>query len=212
VATRGGIRVHADAQRIAALRDEFARHDVVRLPRFLAPDLLGRVRREIDAGTFVPREDAEIALELHLPESRAFDLLDFVMNSADLFAFVRDVTSCASIRCFTGRIYRFDPHAPHHDSWHDDTGGGTGDRLIGFSLNLGRAFHGGAFQLRRKDAPEKVVEIANTGDGDAFLFRISVGLEHRVASVEGEHAKTAFAGWFRAGVFDPSALFAKPVS
>ncbi|HKR64114.1 MAG TPA: 2OG-Fe(II) oxygenase [Thermoanaerobaculia bacterium] len=209
VATRAGIRIHADSARVSALREEFATRHVLRLPRFLDAELLERARREIAGGTFIPREDEGIAVELNLPESRALDLLLFAMHSPALFAFIRSITSCESIGGFTGRIYRFDPHTPHHDSWHDDTAGGTGDRLIGFSLNLGSAYRGGVFQLRRKEAPEEIVEIANTGEGDAFLFRIARELEHRVTPVIGEHAKTAFAGWFRAGVFDPRALFAE---
>jgi len=97
VATRSGIRVHADPARVAALREEFAARHVLRLPRFLDTELLDRARREIDAGTFVPREDEGIAVELNLPESRALDLLLFAMNSAELFAFIREVTNCASM-------------------------------------------------------------------------------------------------------------------
>jgi hypothetical protein len=41
-------------------------------------------------------------------------------------------------------------------------------------------------------------EIANTGRGDAFLFRISEAYVHQVKPVQGTAHKTAFAGWFRA--------------
>jgi hypothetical protein len=39
--------------------------------------------------------------------------------------------------------------------------------------------------------------VANTGPGDALLFRIARHLTHRVTPVDGTADKTAFAGWFR---------------
>jgi hypothetical protein len=209
-ATRGGIRIDADDAQLDALHDEFARAHVVRLPRFLDDGLLARVRAEIDRGEFVPREDKDIAVELSLQPCRAHDVLSFVMNAPQLFAFIRRMTDCASIGSFTGRIYRFDPRVAHHDSWHDDTA--AGGRLIGFSLNLGDSYRGGVFQLREKAQPESIVEIANIGAADAFIFRIDNALQHRVTPVEGEQSKTAFAGWFIEGEFDAGRLFAEPRS
>ena len=195
VATRRGIVVRADAARVGALRDAFARRHVVRLPHFLEDDLLARVQSSVDEGTFAPREDAGIAVELCLEPSRALDILTFVMNAPQMFDFVRAISGCAPIEVFAGRIYRFDPTVAHHDSWHDDTA--AGGRLVGCSLNLSREHYcGGAFQLREKAQPDDVVEIDNNGAGDAFLFRIAPELQHRVLPVSGENAKTAFAGWF----------------
>jgi hypothetical protein len=42
-----------------------------------------------------------------------------------------------------------------------------------------------------------LAEIANTGWGDAMLFRTSKQLQHRVTDVVGNEPKTAFAGWFK---------------
>jgi hypothetical protein len=193
-ATRGGVVVNGS---LDSLRHAFARDHVVRLPRFLSAELLQMIGERIAAGTFSPREDAGIAIELCLDENRALDLLAFVMHAPALIEGVRAITGCAPIATFAGRVYRFDPHVAHHDSWHDDAASGA--RLVGFSLNLGGPFRGGEFQLRAKAAPEDVVTIANTGPGHAILFRIDPALQHRVRAVEGETAKTAFAGWFLAG-------------
>jgi len=197
-ATRRGVIVGDDD--LDAAREQFARHHVLRLPHFLDDDLLARVRDGIAHGTFTPREDKDIAVELCLEPGRALHLLTFVMNAPPLFDAVRRITGCASIGCFTGRIYRFDPRVAHHDSWHDDMA--AGGRLIGFSLNLGEPYRGGLFQLREKANHDAITEIANTNPGDAFLFRIDERLQHRVTSVEGDAPKTAFAGWFIEGVFD----------
>jgi hypothetical protein len=194
-ATRGGVFV--DAGSLAVLRQAFTRDHVVRLPRFLSPELLRMLDAHLSAGTFAPREDAGIAIELCLEESRALDLLAFVMHAPALVDAVRQITGCAAVTGFTGRIYRFDPHVAHHDSWHDDAA--SGQRLAGFSLNLGGPFRGGEFQLRAKAEVDNILTIANTGPGDAILFRIDPALQHRVRAVEGEAAKTAFAGWFLSG-------------
>ena len=39
-------------------------------------------------------------------------------------------------------------------------------------------------------------EVANTGLGDAVVFRVSRTLEHRNTKIRGKVAKTAFSGWF----------------
>jgi hypothetical protein len=182
----------------AALRADFDRDHVVRLPRFLGEELLARVERLVAEGEFALREDAGIATELCLQPGRALDLLLFVMNAPRLWEALREVTGIAEHASFGGRVYRFDPAVAHHDSWHDDSAGGK--RLVGISVNLGREpFRGGEFQIRPKAERERIVTIANTGPGDAIVFRIAPELQHRVRPVEGTVPKTALAGWFSAG-------------
>ncbi|MEA2490011.1 MAG: hypothetical protein QOH21_1803 [Acidobacteriota bacterium] len=186
---------------VAALRDTFAREHVVRLPGCLGDELLARVERHIAEGTFAVREDAGIAVELCLQPCRALDLLLFVMNAPRLWEAVQEVTGIGGPASFGGRVYRFDPAVEHHDSWHDDSAGGG--RLVGISVNLGRVpFRGGEFEIRAKGEPERIVSVANTGAGDAIVFRIAPELQHRVRPVVGDVPKTALAGWFSAGAGD----------
>ena len=42
-----------------------------------------------------------------------------------------------------------------------------------------------------------LIQVANTGLGDAIIFRLRSDLEHLATDVEGTIEKTAFAGWFR---------------
>ena len=58
-------------------------------------------------------------------------------------------------------------------------------------------FQGGRFQLTHAGHDEVETEIANTGPGDAILFRIHGDLRHRVSAVEGPVPRVAFAGWFQ---------------
>jgi hypothetical protein len=86
-----------------------------------------------------------------------------------------------------------EPHG-HADDWHNDAMAG---RLIAMSLNLSpRGFNGGVFEMRERKSRRMLAEIANTGLGDAILFRLSRDFEHRVSAVETGEPKTAFAGWF----------------
>ena len=50
--------------------------------------------------------------------------------------------------------------------------------------------------MRERDTRRVIFELANTGPGDAVLFRISEKLEHMVTAVEGDEPRTVFAGWF----------------
>jgi hypothetical protein len=191
----GGVEVAPDS--LASLQQTFATQHVVRLQRFLAPSLLSRVQKEVSDSIFELREDAGIARELCLQSGRAMQLLTFVMNAPLLLDAVRAITQQDSVALFSGRIYRFDPRVAHHDSWHDDTA--AGGRLAGFSLNLGDSFEGGEFEIRDKSMASPSITIANTGPGDAILFRVAPTHEHRVRSVRGLQPKTAMAGWFVSG-------------
>jgi hypothetical protein len=120
----------------------------------------------------------------------------FLINDEKLFQVIQDVTRCDRIRCFEGRVYRVNPGPEHYDSWHNDIGE---DRLVGMSINLSReTYSGGVLQIRDHDTHEVVSEASNTGFGDAIIFRLSRGLQHRITEVDGKTPKTAFAGWFRA--------------
>ncbi len=93
------------------------------------------------------------------------------------------------------RLYRMVPGHRHYLGWHDD---GIGNRLIGMSVNLtDGTFEGGEFQIRdRRSKGDPTNTVANTGPGDAFLFRIGRAFEHRVRAVRGAIPKDTFVGWF----------------
>jgi hypothetical protein len=92
------------------------------------------------------------------------------------------------------------PNSGHYDSWHDDD---IKNRLVGISINLSPLqFCGGVFQIREQGSKRLIMQIANTGLGDAILFRISGDLEHQVTEITGNQPKTAFAGWFQSGELD----------
>lgn len=163
------------------------------LKGFLAPPLLLQVQLQLERGDWYERDHGAIASELCLRTDATVGLLHFLVNDPLVFTTVGAITGVTGLSCFGGRVYRRLPGS-HHDSWHADTMAG---REVGMSLNLGTtAFEGGAFEIRDENTQVLRGAIANTGQGDAILFSIAEGLEHRMAPLGGSHHKTAFAGWF----------------
>jgi 2OG-Fe(II) oxygenase superfamily len=191
--TRSGLAASRDV--IPALYAEFQATHCIRLRELLHPDLLSFLAERLTAGTWSERVHGEIAVEDVLDDIPARSLLHFLVNNRGFRCLVQEITGCGPLTTFGGRVYRLTPNSGHYDSWHDDT---QGDRLVGMSVNLSlSSYSGGLFQLRERASGRMLAEIANTGLGDAILFRISKKLEHCVSEVEGDVPKTAFAGWFQ---------------
>jgi 2OG-Fe(II) oxygenase superfamily len=190
--TRRGSVWHDDGA-LPGLRDEFTTHHSVLLPALVEPQLLARIQADIARAQFREFAHGAIATELKMQPNASIGLLQFLVNDRALYRLVENVSGCRPIRMFQGRVYRRLP-GQHHDSWHTDV---HEERLVGMSLNLSaEPYEGGAFEIRRADTERLLVSIANTGLGDAHLFRISPALEHRVTDVRGTRPKTAYAGWF----------------
>ncbi len=182
------------------LRAAFEVHHCVQLRGLLDPELAHLIRSRIDDTQFYERPHDEIATEECLADSTLQATLVFLINDDAFFDAVRRITGCDRFKGFWGRIYRMLPDRAHFDSWHDDV---DGDRVVGMSVNLSAGeFRGGEFQIRERGSERPRHQIANTGLGDAVLFRIDESLEHRVARLEGTVPKIAFAGWFVSAYYD----------
>lgn len=195
--TRAGTR-RGDRETVAGMRAAFDRQHLVRLPSFIAPDLLAVLETVIERAEFQLRTHpaAHGATDAFIGEPDVRWLLMFVMNDPQLFAIVRDLTGCGEIGFFNPFVYKIVPGEGHFDTWHDDAGGGN--RLVGISVNLGRRpFEGGVLQIRAKGTDAIIHSERNTGFGDALLFRIDGSLEHVVTEVTGTAPRIALAGWFQ---------------
>jgi hypothetical protein len=189
-------KVIADPEDVERWKLEFRERHCVVLPRLLDVPLLDFLVERLERGRWIDNVNEDVGREIVLFDARATGLLHFGMNAPFFLKAVQEITGCGPLTRFEGRVYRFIPNSGHHAEWHSDSGNG----LIGMSLNLSqRAFQGGLFQLRDVQTKRVLAEIANTGWGNAMLFRISKHLQHRVTEVIGEQSKTAFAGWFKSG-------------
>jgi len=195
--TKRGVILQPAPGWIEGLQKDFAEHQCILLPRLIDTDIMQFIYVQMGNARFLPREYKGIGLETYLPSDASVSTLHFIMNSPEFLRLVERVTSCGPIGLFWGRIYRMEPTEGHYTSWHDDVIEGD-PRLLALSLNLSpEAFAGGELELRDEKSKQLFCRIANTGFGDAIIFRIAATLEHRVEPVRGTIPKTAYAGWFR---------------
>ena len=195
--TRSGLRMSAPDE-VSGLADSFSRNHAVRVPRFVEPVLLETVSRLIASARFRERVHDHLdppAVDLALDDPDAHSRLLVLFNDAGLFRFIDAVTGCGSLGGFEGTAYRMLPHRHHLASWHDDVKDG---RMAAMTLNLSpHGYAGGVLQLRQTGSAAVLHEVANIGYGDAVVFRIGRGFEHRVTPIEEGPPKIAWAGWFR---------------
>ena len=192
--TRVGTVCNASEEELQGLRQEFERRQCLLLPGFLEPQLLAFLRRRLDQDEFYERLHNDTRLELCLKEEATHGLVHFLLNDPALFLLLQKITGCGRIGRFYGRVYRMVPGAGHYDSWHDDA---FENRMITISVNLSREiYHGGVLQIRDRKTQRMLHEVANTGFGDAVVFRVDRHLQHRVTDVETGAEKAALSGWF----------------
>ena len=207
--TRTGTHV-APAATLASARRDFSAARLIRLPAFIAPDLLTSLADALERARWEPRihvignawatgtdpdPSAEPwAADLHLRDDAVTSSLVFLLNDMVLFAAVEAMTGCDPIRSFVPNVYKIVPGGGHYDDWHTDM---DGARMVALSVNVGRVpFEGGTLQVRRRDTQDLVHQLHNGVFGDALLMAIAPDLEHRLTPVTGTAPRVAVAGWF----------------
>ncbi len=187
--------VTSDRDDIARLREEFRAVNCVHIPQLLHPSLLAFLQRRLEQCQWVSMSHGEIGVDHMTKDPAAVHLCHFAVNLPTFRRLMEEITGSGPFTEFRGRLYRMESSDGHYDGWHDDA---MSNRLVGMSINLSPlGYKGGLFQLRKSGDKEMLFQIANTGFGDALVFKISQELQHRVSDVEGDNPKTAFAGWFR---------------
>jgi 2-oxoglutarate-Fe(II)-dependent oxygenase superfamily protein len=185
-----------DAAECAALAAHFAARHWVRLPGVLDPDLLADVQARVARAEFVAREHTNVSppsVDLCMVPNAAVALLELAFNDPAVLRAVAAITGCRPIARFGGFIYRLTPASGQQHHWHNDLVEG---RLVAMSVNLGPGtYEGGLLELRDRASETVLDRLANTGPGDALLFRIDAALQHRATAVTAG-IKTAFAGWY----------------
>jgi hypothetical protein len=192
---KSGIQVSLTAETIDSLRQHFQLHHYIRLPKLLSEELLEEFHQQIENSEWQERIHEHIGVEVCLADPGIAALLNFLWNDQEFFRLIERITGCERIGSFDGRVYRMIPNSGHYDSWHTDNGE---DRLVALSMNLTKdLYQGGVLQIRHQSSLEPPTQVPNTEFGNAIVFRIESGFEHRITSIEGSTAKTAFAGWFK---------------
>jgi hypothetical protein len=184
---------------IARLRLEFAETGCALMPGFLAPDIVRPLMEWVKSARFEETQETDhhrgvFGTTLAAPGTEpALFLLKFILNRKDLYRFSEEVTGCERIANFHGRLHRTVANTSQHIDWHQDLVEG---RTLGISINLSsEVYTGGVFEIR--DPGRRVTAAVRRGDpGDACLFRIDRGWQHRLTTVE-SGCRTVGVGWFR---------------
>lgn len=193
--SKTGISSFPSPESMRLLSEQFEQQHYVMLTQFLDKMLLKFVQDEVSHGVFYTKTHDEFGKELCLTPNIASALLSFLLNNCKVFQFIQAVTRCENIGSFQGRVYQTAPGLGHHDEWHNDM---IENRLVAISINLStEIFAGGSLQIRDRRSEHVMQRIANTGFGDAVVFRLSYDLQHRISDMEGTVPKTAYAGWFK---------------
>lgn len=192
--THAGAVVDATDAEIESLRAEFDRRHCVLLRQFVEPGLLRVLQHAIAASNFFEKTNVNIGDELRVRPGAVASTFEFVTNDPALFAFVRRISGCPAIGSYRGRVYTLLPRPGHMSDWHNDL---LPHRMLTMSINLGsEKYDGGVLEIRNRGTGEILTAVANTGPGDATIFRIADELQHRVTPLTGAVARTAYAGWF----------------
>jgi hypothetical protein len=119
--------------------------------------------------------------------------LNFFLNRPALFEVAAQVADAPVLRNFLCRLHRTEGGKDQHIDWHDDA---VENRTLGLNISLSAGqYVGGQFQLRDPDRRVRKV-VGRLDPGDAFLFRIGAGWQHRLTPVESGE-RTVGVGWFR---------------
>ncbi len=191
--TQGGVIIDDGA--IEKARLEYEQTGLAMLPRFLTPPLLNALLAKVDVGEFRHKTEQYIkGATLLMPLSDpALVTLHFMVNRPELFDAVSRITGVPKPGNFTSRLHRTMPAEDLHLDWHDD---GLDYRTLGLNINLSSVpYEGGILEMRSPDHTV-VGSVGQLPAGDAFLFRIGNGWQHRLTPVRSGH-RTVAVGWFR---------------
>jgi len=204
--TKTGASIPSVADEFAALRTMFVEQHWLLLPKFLDARLLELIEKKLEGAEYRV-VDRETGVELRPIDCTAYLATELLLNSPRVFRAIEQITGCARIACFSGRIYQRPTSSTYFNRWHTDiTDEG---RMIALSINLNaEPYEGGALQIRSAKTHEILCEVYNRNYGDAVIFPVDERFEHRVCDVESGAAKTALAGWFRSKP-DPNSLFGR---
>jgi coenzyme PQQ synthesis protein D (PqqD)/2-oxoglutarate-Fe(II)-dependent oxygenase superfamily protein len=192
--TRAGTRWRRSETGVERVRKQFETGHCLVLRRFVEPTLLRIIQQKLTQLRFRERKYT-VGGDLAITQGPLLGALQVLLNDPQLFVQIRRLTGCGQIGKFVGRVYRMIPGRGHDFVWHNDLQHNR--RLVALTVNLGEnPFSGGLLQIREAQSKRVLHEIANTGPGDAVLFRVGPGLQHRVTTVTGSIPKTALAGWF----------------
>ncbi|MGN6398635.1 MAG: 2OG-Fe(II) oxygenase [Mucilaginibacter sp.] len=191
--------IFIDDTKIQSYKQEYADTYSILLPGFLPPSVLNNFLRKLDKVQFQTKfemdESNKFGQVLFVPQNDTLlFFFQFIINNPGLFSILQELTGCGSIGNFVGRIHRSQEGEQHGIDWHGDN---SDNRLLAMTLGLGTCdYSGGKLQMRETGSEKIIREFGHINAGDAVIFKISPGLQHRLTVLD-TGQRTVGVGWFR---------------
>ena len=194
-------------QELMALKQRFAQEHFVHLYQLIEPAMLAAIGQMIDPDQFEERLTPNIGCVECCTDPRIDNGFSALLNQTQVHQTISKILG-HPIDLWGGNTVRRIPGKNHFSQWHNDKSppfqGADGhqyQRVVPLSLNISREpFVGGNLEMRSLPDKQLLADIANPVPGDALLFEISDGLQHRVADVTGDEPRMVHVGWFHCRV------------
>lgn len=175
--------------------DLFRTQHAIACPALLDPELLALLLTRCRSGRFVDESVTRLGTrEVEAPQ-RVGHALNVLLNRAPLLRWLETATGCASLDGVAGRVVQ--TRANDHDAldWHDDLN--EPDRRLAITISLSDTpYRGGTFELRDAASEALCLSHDHARAGDALIFAVRPGLEHRVLPLRNGGPRRVYAGWF----------------
>ena len=176
---------------VAEARQQFLRFRGVYIQEAIEAGFLATLQQICELGPFVSSQTEPGHRETELPQ-RAGRALNLALNRPVLLRLLEEIAACGPLSSIEGCIVQTFPRSGDELIWHDDLH--ERDRRLAITINLGNAFEGGVFELRRKKG-EMLMQHRYTTAGSALIFDVNPRLEHRVLPLLSGGPRRVYTGW-----------------
>lgn len=165
------------------------------LEAFVDDPLLKLLTPIWSSASFLPSPVDRVGLRSVETPGHAGAALCLALARPEVLRIIGSLLGGPALTGVAGAIAQFAAGAEECLDWHDDLA--EPERKLAITINLGRTPHcGGTFEFRDLASGAPPFRHVHAKPGDALLFPIGAGLQHRVLPVTDGGPRTVFAGWF----------------
>jgi hypothetical protein len=189
---RARTAIHAPPEEHAA---GFAENHALLIDNPFEPELLDAIRGAARACEWTDERIEGISRRQVEKVPRAAPAMRFALARPALYAWLGEATGCGPLTAVSGFVGQ--ARANTHDviEWHNDMA--RPRRRLAVIINLSDdGYEGGEFELRYSGSGRMVLRHRHMTPGSTLIFRVAMGLEHRVLPVISGGPRRVFAGWF----------------
>jgi len=179
----------------ARIRAAILNHQPAVLEAFVDDQLLKLLASIWSSASFMPSPVDRVGLRSVEAPGHAGAALCLALARPEVLRIIGSLLDGPVLTGVAGAIAQFAAGTDERLDWHDDLA--EPQRRLAITINLGATpYHGGAFEFRDLASGAPPIRHLHSTPGEALLFPIGAGLQHRVLPVTGGGPRTVFAGWF----------------